>query len=391
MAYRTLLIGIMCMLFLIAPAALAQQLALTDDFESGEYQWTLNEGWSLIELEDSNQVLKGINHAWARSEADGVVFKYVARIKIETGTLQMGFRLSEDSEGPVRYFVGLNADGQSTNIQKQTGSDDTIEILKHVQRGVSANEWHDITIWMDGNRINVHVDDVLMIWAKDEGELITTGGGVHFETLDNSIAYVDDIMVEVLEPEDMPIETPVYSKPPNVLTKRVSSGVIGQSDGEIVFEVSNEDPNHNLQGYLTCDIPSDMVVTSAMGAATGEQVQYISQKFIIDPAPGSESMSLRLSSAKPGDKYIRCTVNYVLYSEEKGYISIGGQYSSNIKYQEITVNRDVSFLPGELVDEPGSKDTGTDRNMVYALAAIAALAILFLVYKVGTLSAQKKK
>jgi len=169
-------------------------------------------------------------------------------------------------------------------------------------------------------------------------------------------------------------------KAPNVITKRVTAGTLNVQDGEIVFEISNEDPNHKLIGYLSCDIPSDVIVTGSMGAATGEQAQYIGQTFTVDPAPARESMSLRLSSQHEGSKYISCSVNYVLFKEGKGYVTSNGQYSTDKKYQQVTVNRDVQFVK---LENKAKINISNYWHFIAGGGVLVLLIIIFLVYKLG--------
>lgn len=194
---------------------------------------------------------------------------------------------------------------------------------------------------------------------------------------------------KALQPsEPVKVESSISAKAPNVVTKRVTAGTINVQDGEIVFEIINEDPNHKLEGYLSCDIPSDVIVTGSMGAATGEQAQYIGQTFTVDPAPARESMSLRLSSQNEGSKNVRCSINYVLFKEGKGYVTIGGQYSSDKNYQQIIVNRDIQFK--EFEDKTKS-DIATYWYFIAGVGVVVLLLIIFLVYKLGHVSGKVEK
>jgi hypothetical protein len=234
-------------------------------------------------------------------------------------------------------------------------------------------------------------------YAKIKTKKVFTGQV--YEGVENLCSFVFDYVYQddgtpyfgnkALQPsKPVHIEASASVKAPNVITKRVTPGTINVQDGEIVFEISNEDPNHKLKGYLACDIPNDVIVTSSIGAATGEEAQYISPTFTVDPAPARESMSLRLSTQNEGSKYVRCSINYALFKEGKGYVTTDGEYGPDIKYQQVTVNRDIVFKkePKEEV-----REDFLSKNIYYVLGGIGLLIILFLIYKLGHLSGQVKK
>lgn len=247
--------------------------------------------------------------------------------------------------------------------------------------------------------VKIKINDIMAIGISDEaGDSVFCKSdfdcSVTFDYVyqDDNTPYFGDKASQgnkVSQPyEPVSIEPYVSVKAPNVITKRVTAGTINVQDGAIVFEISNEDPNHKLEGYLSCDIPSDVIVTGSMGAATGEQAQYIGQTFIVDPAPARESMSLRLSSQNEGSKNIRCSINYVLFKEGKGYITSNGQYSADKKYQQVTVIRDIQFMK---LEEKAKTDVVTYWYFIAGIGVIVLLLIIFLVYKLGHVSRQVKR
>src|SRR3989338_3675990 len=98
-----------------------------------------------------------------------------------------------------RYFIGFY-EGASY-IQKQL-----VNNFKELKkgRGISLNEWHSIKIEIIQNRIDVFVDETLILSAQDED--ILTEGGISFETFEDSQAYIDNVKVETYIPESKEIK-----------------------------------------------------------------------------------------------------------------------------------------------------------------------------------------
>jgi photosystem II stability/assembly factor-like uncharacterized protein len=171
-----------------ANAAL-QTPSYQEDFESGQADgWQLDSGWSVI-LDGTNHVLAGQGHTWAHSnqtfEGD---MRLSFRVKLLQGRLHLVVRLSDAS----RYFIGFDTKGSDLN--KQYFPDEFHNGLTGLDAAHSLNRWYQITIAFQGSRIEFLVDGVRQ-WSYTDPQALT-GGSFAFETLDDSQAYVDDILVE---------------------------------------------------------------------------------------------------------------------------------------------------------------------------------------------------
>ncbi|MBS3163981.1 hypothetical protein J4439_00965 [Candidatus Woesearchaeota archaeon] len=181
------------------------------------------------------------------------------------------------------------------------------------------------------------------------------------------------------------VQGEVQVKFPTVLVKRIADGVVSGPDAEIVFDIVNEDPNHKMEGFLACEIPSDVVVTTTRGASSGEQARYISEVFILDYAPMRRSMALSLSARTKGVRVVTCSLKYVLLSEDGWYVTPEGGYGSDKLYQDITVRRPVDFRDRV---QPPTEEEGTDkihwrRTYILISVIVAILIILHLLDKKG--------
>ena len=190
---KILVLTIVLFILYCTPYVKAAEQIFFDDFESGVENWDLEQGWAVI-LEDGNRVLQGNKHTFATVYLDGTVNKLKLKLKLLQGTIHLNIRAKSTPNGFNRYFIGLEKD--CSYIEKQIG--DNFQHLKD-GKGISLNKWHNIKIEIVGNRINVFSDGSLIIWAQDDDFL--QEGGVSFETLDNSIAYIDDVQIEMSVPE----------------------------------------------------------------------------------------------------------------------------------------------------------------------------------------------
>ncbi|MDP2908034.1 MAG: hypothetical protein Q8O03_08950 [Nanoarchaeota archaeon] len=88
---------------------------------------------------------------------------------------------------------------------------------------------------------------------------------------------------------------------------------------DIIFDVTNSDPNHKLEGYLSCPIPNDMAIAQVEGA------EYLkgfitTSRFVLDTAPHSKSIEFKIERLNKGIVFLNCSLNYALFKEDKGYV-----------------------------------------------------------------------
>lgn len=100
----------------------------------------------------------------------------------------------------------------------------------------------------------------------------------------------------------------------SVAVKRTNPGVAGKTAAQLIFDVVNTDVTLKLEGFLWCNSPDDVTISSSEGAGAGK-AQYVSPKFIMDKGPSYKSMILTLESTTAGDKNGACTIKYIPFKE----------------------------------------------------------------------------
>jgi len=163
-----------------------------EDFEDGRADgWALEAGWS-IEPEGSNFVLSGRGHHWANPSARSWTdYMFQGRFKLISGGLNFNFRHYQLPEvWPNRYFLGIYQDGLHLNKQIDRDFFELIGTPAHIER----NKWHKLKVAVDGNNIKVYLNDGLKLEYIDS-DLTLRMGGIALETLDDSHALFDDIVV----------------------------------------------------------------------------------------------------------------------------------------------------------------------------------------------------
>ena len=176
-----------------------------EDFDDGEAQgWELESGWRVVP-EGDGRVLQGEGHRWARAVVayDGD-FRVRVRLKLLRGGVHLVYRLNDTG----RYFIGFGEEG--TYLQKQYWPDTFLEGLAGGATPHRLGVWHDIEIVGEGALLRFVVDGQQEWEYRDPEPLV--GGSFAFETLDDSEALVDDMVVygPMLKPTGRPA-TPVVT------------------------------------------------------------------------------------------------------------------------------------------------------------------------------------
>jgi hypothetical protein len=196
---KVILVSTIFLLTFIHYAEADETQIFYEDFESEADNWDLLSGWSIIS-EDGNHFLQGTKHAFASAYLDGTVNTLELELKLLQGTIHLNIRSEPSSEGLKRYFIGFNKDG--SYIQKQLGDD--FQPLAEHGRSISLNEWHKIKIEIIQDTIEVFSDNKIVFSIHDKA--VIQEGGISFETLENSKAYIDKVRVEVVVPESRQIK-----------------------------------------------------------------------------------------------------------------------------------------------------------------------------------------
>jgi photosystem II stability/assembly factor-like uncharacterized protein len=155
-----------------------------EDFEGIlDQPWELESGWSV-----TDGMLRGEGHHWAQPAAGSWQdFRLTFRLRLQQGGIHLVYRMNDTG----RYFFGFNEDG--SYLKKQYWPDTFMDLVDHFGTLRDLGSWFEIEIAGAGDQLLFFVDGVLELEYTDPDPL--ERGGFAFETLDDSVAYIDDIRV----------------------------------------------------------------------------------------------------------------------------------------------------------------------------------------------------
>jgi photosystem II stability/assembly factor-like uncharacterized protein len=159
-------------------------LLFEENFEDVQVRdWELENGWIVTE-----NMLKGSGHSWARpAVGPWRDFRLQFRMNLQYGGIHLVYRLSERG----RYFIGFYEHG--SYLSKQYWPETFTGLLHHNVEPRELDRWYDIEIVGSGEYLKFLVDDELEWEYTDPNPL--NEGTFAFETLEDSVAYIDDINV----------------------------------------------------------------------------------------------------------------------------------------------------------------------------------------------------
>jgi len=145
--------------------------------------WELEDGWIV-----TGGMLEGSGHSWARpSVGPWQDFRLQFRLNLQYGRIHIVYRLNDKG----RYFIGFHERG--SYLSKQYWPETFIDLLHHEVEPRELDHWYDIEIDGSGEHLKFLVDGELEWEYTDPNPL--NGGTFAFETLEDSIASIDDIQV----------------------------------------------------------------------------------------------------------------------------------------------------------------------------------------------------
>jgi photosystem II stability/assembly factor-like uncharacterized protein len=155
-----------------------------EDFQSGQASgWELEAGWAV-----TDGMLRGQGHRWANCSAGPWADCHLAfRLNLLEGRIHLVYRLNETG----RYFIGFSEEG--SYLHKQYWPDTFTPQLAHSDGPFELGVWRQVEIVGEGPHITFAVDGEVQWEYIDPDPLLA--GTFAFETLDDSVALIDDIVV----------------------------------------------------------------------------------------------------------------------------------------------------------------------------------------------------
>lgn len=164
------------------------------DFESGTSGWQWQSGiWSWAAV-DGGHGLRGEGHGWARlMEHTGEASSFRFRFRLEDLESTLIATLWETyADGTHRrYYVSLGG-GTGMTLVRQQGATFTNLGVGYVP--ISPGVFYEALILVGGGSIDVFLNGEGVVGADDPAP--PPPGYVSFESLDNSVAFVDDVEVQ---------------------------------------------------------------------------------------------------------------------------------------------------------------------------------------------------
>jgi hypothetical protein len=139
----------------------------------------------------------------------------------------------------------------------------------------------------------------------------------------------------------------------SVSLKRTNPGIAGIKSSEIIFDIVNMDIDNQIEGFILCRSPDDILITSSLGLGSGSGAQYVSPLFEMNKGPSQKAVYLTVSSNYKGDYSTNCILKYIpfkIINEEKVYIRMNLDEIKNPNdsdYREIRLNKNILFISSE--------------------------------------------
>jgi len=168
-------------------------LLFEENFDNSQVRdWELGAGWIVTE-----GMLRGEGHFWANPlVGPWDDFRLQFRLNLQNGIIHLVYRLNDEG----RYFIGFYEHGSYLN--KQLWPDTFIDLSGQEVGTRDLDRWYDIEIVGSGPNLRFLVDGELEWEYSDSAPL--GGGTFAFETLDDSVAFIDDIRVFGQAPDTSP-------------------------------------------------------------------------------------------------------------------------------------------------------------------------------------------
>lgn len=122
-------------------------------------------------------VLGGATPEWLDPAVNDLVISFRINLHPQAAGARLVFRYSNAGYNVLELFPGLMS-LKRNNPTPDVMTRETERVLQTLNVPITANSWHNITLWAQGGRIFVYVDRVLRLRAEDRATPALTGGEV---------------------------------------------------------------------------------------------------------------------------------------------------------------------------------------------------------------------
>lgn len=141
----------------------------------------------------------------------------------------------------------------------------------------------------------------------------------------------------------------------SVQLKRTNPGIASAKSAELIFDVVNTDLRTELEGFLYCKSPDDVIIGSSLGVGSGSGVQYVSPKFTMNQGPSQKAISIVLDSEIAGDMRTGCVLKYIPFTTETSQTQIANNQTNQTEVQATNL-RHYLKMNGEGITDPRDQD-----------------------------------
>lgn len=137
---------------------------------------------------------------WVEPQANSLVFSLRVLLDSQSAVARIIFRHSEQGYNALEIFPGLlslkrNAPTPDLYVRENE------RVLQTVRAPINVNRWHTISIWIEGSRLFVYVDNALQIAVEDRAQPLLGGGEILFQVNNiNRPIRFDDLIIQRPEP-----------------------------------------------------------------------------------------------------------------------------------------------------------------------------------------------
>lgn len=192
-------------------------------------------------------VILGLEHPeWLESSTEDLVINFSLNLDPQSGGARVIFRCANAGGCPDGYNVleiypgllSLKRNAQTPNIFQRENE----RVLKSVSAPIAGNEWHNITLWVEGSRLFVYLDRTLALSDEDlitpqlgAGAIILqTNSGSRPVRWDNFIVQRPEPASDHFQGSGLPSTWPTTSTTNTTIQQESRGNQYLQMDGEAV-------------------------------------------------------------------------------------------------------------------------------------------------------------
>ena len=273
----------------------ADQSISTWDVDSDAWQ-VINEDGEMILVGQGNlrqiAIVEGLaTPEWLESNALDLVTRFTFNLDPNAGGLRYVFRDSKDGYYALEFFPGLIVFKRNA-IEADIFNRDTERYLHTENASLRGNRWYTATVWAQGTRLYIYLDDELLFVVEDL-ILPQLGAGRSLFQVNstNRSVKLDDLHIQEAEPISDRFDSPDFpmtwqrSDSANVTIER-------ESNGNQYIRMNREAVIQPQEGFLVGDASFSFRLWSEVGGFSIAIQESASGRLVLEGAAGNVEVNL---------------------------------------------------------------------------------------------------